>query len=222
MTAVKRKLVCELTEDEIAQRSMTSATAMVQYEQVDAQKKTTLSQLTAKLKELRSVMKINSDAATTGQEERAVDCMWTLDRPNRRALLIRQDTYGVVEERELRSSEMQLTIDDLITLWFADTSQAPPAGDEEVTGGLKKHDDGDEEQSDDGEQETSSRIWCCVCMDKEASYTLDGVDRKKTPLPTRWVCGGCLDVARDQMNVVAGAEVVVAPVAVSVSEEDGE
>lgn len=52
-----------------------------------------------------------SGCINTGQQMREVECLWTLDFTERKASLIRQDTFEVVRTRPLRTEEYQTELD---------------------------------------------------------------------------------------------------------------
>jgi hypothetical protein len=111
---VIRRLPCSLTEEEIAQAAMICARLDSQYDDTEAEKKTLVSEMTAKLKELRASMTAESRKATTGIEEREVECEYKIERASGFAELFRTDTGEVVERRRLTPAELQLSMDSIV------------------------------------------------------------------------------------------------------------
>lgn len=59
-------------------------------------------------------MQAESKKATTGIEDRIVNCVWKINRDMARAELYRTDTAEIVETRDLTAAEMQLSMDDIV------------------------------------------------------------------------------------------------------------
>jgi hypothetical protein len=123
---VKRQLPCQLTHMETADAAMLAATRQGEYDKVEEEKKRVLGRYTARLKSLRAEMSIESKKATTGVEERSVECVWCVDRERCKAVLRRTDTQEIVQERELTKSDIQLTMTELMQ-FLEENAESPAA-----------------------------------------------------------------------------------------------
>lgn len=123
---VKRQLPCQLTAMEVADAAMLAATRQGEYDKVEEEKKRVLGRYTHRLKSLRAEMSIESKKATTGVEDRFVECVWCVDRDRCKAVLRRTDTQDIVQERDLTKSDIQLTMTELLQ-FLEEAAESPAA-----------------------------------------------------------------------------------------------
>lgn len=102
-----RTLPVKLTEDERLARAKDAAAKVAEYAAIESQKKALTSELTAKMKELRSETQILSRAVQSGIEHQPVEVVERRNEDRYTIELVRMDTMEVVESRAMTPAERQ-------------------------------------------------------------------------------------------------------------------
>jgi hypothetical protein len=102
-----RSLPVKLTEDERLARAKDAAAKVAEYAAIETQKKALTSELTAKMKELRSETETLSQAVSSGIEYQPVEVVQ--HRNEERSLIetVRLDTSEIIDSRPMTVAERQ-------------------------------------------------------------------------------------------------------------------
>lgn len=136
---VTRELPCKLTDDEKLALGDALASALVEHDEKQEEKK----KITADQQPIKKLVKALQNKLKSGTEMRTVPCE-VHEGPGYNVRIIRADTKQVVEERPLNPEERQTKLAG--GDWMAETEKAAQRG----KGGGGGGDDEDELDEDDG------------------------------------------------------------------------
>lgn len=107
---IRRSLVVNLTEEEIAVCAKELARVTTQQAEIEEEKKVVASSYKEKLERCISETRSLVRKISTRQDFREVECVWANDYPGRQAILFRLDNWDEIERRKLTTDEIQLSL----------------------------------------------------------------------------------------------------------------
>lgn len=123
---VKRSLPVKLTPKEREEYAVSNSNLIVQVERLNDEKKSVASNYAAKIKTLNAQITKLSQAVSSGQEIRDVECEEHIDRESGFITLARTDTGEIIMRRSVFGEDAQTSMDE-----FEDEGDIPGAPDPE-------------------------------------------------------------------------------------------
>jgi hypothetical protein len=113
MREVTLDLDCDLTEAEVNERAQLQASAMIEYDKVEQEKKDATKEFTDQMKELRMKMSALSEVINHKAERRPVVCHVRFHNPEpNMKRVIRVDTGELVRDEPMSAQERQQNLFD--------------------------------------------------------------------------------------------------------------
>lgn len=99
---VVRPLPCPLSEEDFATKGKELAGLLQDITQAEEEKKASVADATARIKEMRAAASELKDTISRGTEDREVECVWKKNKPEPgMKSLVRLDTKEVVEKQDM-------------------------------------------------------------------------------------------------------------------------
>ncbi len=105
-----RILPCHLHDGEVAKKADELAAAIAERAKIDADRKNSVEDFKEKLKGFDGKISSLAHAVRHHREDRSVPCKWERDDGRLSMILVRTDTFEIVDTRPMREDEKQATL----------------------------------------------------------------------------------------------------------------